>query len=185
MDFIYFFSDLVHLSTTHRDGAKKDLEDTVKTFFRADINLENIAKPTILFSSFFEIPSSIKGTDLSENQSGPIYTCCGQFMELDYDESIRQTQLLYEKMYPEDEFLPKAPEPEEIIIGDEDATEGIVNLGVLADLIDNVNVSGNSTVEKAVEASESVVSESPAEEALETDVACEASEITAIEPKLF
>ena len=61
-------------------------------------------------------------------------------MELDYDESIRQSKLLYEKMYPGDEFLPKAPEPEEIIIGDEDATEGNVNLGVLADLLDNIEV---------------------------------------------
>jgi hypothetical protein len=57
-------------------------------------------------------------------------------MELDYDESIRQTKLLYEKMYPNDEFLPKAPEPEEIIMGDEDGTDGSVNLGVLADLVD-------------------------------------------------
>lgn len=39
-------------------------------------------------------------------------------------------------MYPGDEFLPKAPEPEEIIIGDEDATEGNVNLGALADLVE-------------------------------------------------
>lgn len=39
-------------------------------------------------------------------------------------------------MYPEDEFLPKAPEPEEIIIGDEDGADGTVNLGVLADLVD-------------------------------------------------
>lgn len=57
-------------------------------------------------------------------------------MELDYDESIRQSRLLYEKMYPGDEFLPKAPEPEEIIIGDEDATEGNVNLGALADFVE-------------------------------------------------
>lgn len=39
-------------------------------------------------------------------------------------------------MYPEDEFLPKAPEPEEIIIGDEDPADGTVNLGVLADLVE-------------------------------------------------
>lgn len=43
-------------------------------------------------------------------------------------------------MYPGDEFLPKAPEPEEIIIGDEDATEGNVNLGVLADLLEITEV---------------------------------------------
>lgn len=57
-------------------------------------------------------------------------------MELDYDESIRQSRLLYSKIYPEDEFLPKAPEPEEIVIGDEDGSDGNVNLGVLADLIE-------------------------------------------------
>lgn len=55
---------------------------------------------------------------------------------MDYDESIKQSKLLYEKIYPGDEFLPKAPEPEEIIMGDEDATAGNVNLGVLADLVD-------------------------------------------------
>lgn len=100
---------------------------------------EEDSKPTILFSSFFEVPSSTKGVDVSENQQGPIYTCCGPFGELDYDESIKQSKLLYEKMYPGDEFLPKAPEPEEIIIGDEDATEGNVNLGALADLVEQEN----------------------------------------------
>jgi hypothetical protein len=71
------------------------------------------------------------------DQTGPIYSCCGPFIELDYDESIRQSRLLYEKIYPGDEFLPKAPEPEEIIIGDEDATEGNVNLGALADFVED------------------------------------------------
>lgn len=58
------------------------------------------------------------------------------FNELDYDESIAQARKLYEKMYPDDEFLPKAPEPEEII-GDEDPADGTVNLGVLADLVES------------------------------------------------
>lgn len=138
-------------------------------------------KPTILFSSFFEVPSSDKTVESFENQSGPIYTCCGPFMELDYDESIRQTKLLYERMYPGDEFLPKAPEPEEIIIGDEDATEANVNLGVLADLIEKVVVSGNSTVEKAVEASESP----EAEEALETDEVVSESALIVEHPESF
>lgn len=82
-------------------------------------------------------------------------------MELDYDESIRQAKLLYEKMYPDDEFLPKAPEPEEIIIGDEDV-EGNVNLGALAGLVD----------EKVEKASEAKADES-------TEVALEAREVIA------
>jgi hypothetical protein len=97
---------------------------------------EDDSKPTILFSAYFEIPSSIKGHDYVSAQSGPIYTSCGAFAELDYDESIRQSRLLYSMMYPDDEFLPKAPEPEEIIIGDDDGDrEGNINLGILADLV--------------------------------------------------
>lgn len=152
-------SDLVHLSITRRDGAKKDFQSFVETFFRDDVagdTVECDAKPTILFSSYFEIPSSAKGVDASESQSGPIYTCSGPFMELDYDESIRQTKLLYEKMYPGDEFLPKAPEPDEIIIGDEDATEGNVNLGALADLIDDKpSIDDKSSTETEVTEAES------------------------------
>lgn len=117
-------------------------------------------KPIILYSSFFEIPSSAKSADASSTQSGPIYTCSGPFMELDYDESIRQTKLLYEKMYPGDEFLPKAPEPEEIIIGDEDGAEGSVNLGALADLVDEKeNVEVKSNDEESVETKETKTSE--------------------------
>jgi len=47
-------------------------------------------------------------------------------------------------MYPNDEFLPKAPEPEEIIIGDEDETNSSVNLGVLADLVIENDKSGDN-----------------------------------------
>lgn len=149
------FTDLTHLSITRRDGAKKDLQSFVETFFREDSGEgDDDTKPTILFSTFFEIPSSTKGADAFENQSGPIYVCSGPFMELDYDESIRQTKLLYEKMYPDDEFLPKAPEPEEIIIGDEDGAEGSVNLGVLADLVDDGEKAENQSLVETSEAKE-------------------------------
>lgn len=133
-----FFSDLTHLSTTCKEGAQKDFQQFIETFFRHDFDsqCENDSKPTIIYSAFFELPGSIRGHDYVTNQDGPIYKCCGPFMELDYDESIRQSRLLYAKMYPDDEFLPKAPEPEEIIIGDEDGSDGNVNLGVLADLIE-------------------------------------------------
>lgn len=130
-----FFLDLVHLSITSRDGAKNDFKSFVESFFSDNVAKNDDTKPTIIFSCYFEVPASKKGENLCELQSGPIYKCCGPFMELDYDESIKQTKTLYEKIYPGDEFLPKAPEPEEIIIGEEDATEGAINLGVLADLV--------------------------------------------------
>jgi Rab proteins geranylgeranyltransferase component A len=80
-------------------------------------------------------------------------------VELDYDESIHQSRLLYAKMYPDDEFLPKAPEPEEIVMpGDEDAGVGNINLGALADLIEE-GVEVKEVREKVDEAKEAIVSE--------------------------
>lgn len=163
---ILTFLDLVHLSISCRDGAKKDFQQFVETFFREDIdNSGDDTKPTILFSSYFEIPSSTKGVDAAASQSGPIYTCSGPFVELDYDESIRQTKLLYEKMYPGDEFLPKAPEPDEIIIGDEDATEGNVNLGALADLVDEkpLAVEATSEIPDSIEKTPEISKQEPSE----------------------
>jgi Rab proteins geranylgeranyltransferase component A len=145
---------LTHLSTTCQDGAEKDFQPFIETFFKDSKDSEDESKPTILFTSFFEVPSSAKCENAAENQEGPIYTCSGPFMELDYDESIRQTILLYGKMYLGDEFLPKAPEPEEIIIGDEDGTEGGVNLGALADLVEDEVKSGSESVEKTEQVSE-------------------------------
>ncbi|KAG5680571.1 hypothetical protein PVAND_010068 [Polypedilum vanderplanki] len=142
---------LIHLSTTCQNGAKSDLQPFVETFLRHDhdAETEDDTKPTILFSTYFEIPSSIKGHDYVSQQNGPIYSCSGAFSELDYDESIRQSRLLYSKMYPNDEFLPKAPEPEEIIIGDDDDDrEGNVNLGVLADLVPENKEDTDKVLEK-------------------------------------
>lgn len=135
--FFQFKTDLFHLSTSKVNGAKNDFDEFINNFFRNDADpSEDFSKPTILYQTYFEIPSSVRNGNLSENQNGPIFTCCGPFSELDYDESILQSKLLYEKMYPDCEFLPKAPEPDEIIFGDEDPAEGNVNLGVLADLVD-------------------------------------------------
>ncbi|XP_070498975.1 rab proteins geranylgeranyltransferase component A [Chironomus tepperi] len=135
---------LVHLSTPFKKEAQEDLKDFIDTFFREDYSSEDDTKPTVIYSAYFEIPSSIKGHNYVDSQNGPIFYCCGPFAELDYDESIRQSRLLYAKMYPEDEFLPKAPEPEEIIIGDEDDTNASVNLGVLADLVIENDKSGDN-----------------------------------------
>ena len=40
--------------------------------------------------------------------------------ELDFDLAIEQARQIYSGMFPEDEFLPRAPDPEEIIFGDEE-----------------------------------------------------------------
>lgn len=120
----------------NKDGAKTDLSPFVNVLFKETRENEDESIPLIIYSAYFNIPSSSESNSSSE---GPIYSCCGPFYELDYDETIKQSQNLYETIYPNEEFLPRAPDPEEIIFGDdkddEDVNVSKVNLGVLADLL--------------------------------------------------
>lgn len=130
------FPDLTHLISKNKDGAKTDLKPFVDVLFKTTQDIEDESLPLIIYSAYFNIPSS-SGSNLTSE--GPIYSCCGPFYELDYDETIKQSQMLYETIYPNEEFLPRAPDPEEIIFGDDKDEEAVnvskVNLGVLGDLL--------------------------------------------------
>jgi hypothetical protein len=42
----------------------------------------------------------------------------GPGQQLDYDHHVQEARLLFERLYPGEEFLPRAPDPEEIVIED-------------------------------------------------------------------
>ena len=46
-----------------------------------------------------------------------LHFCSGPEFELDYDEAIANAKVIFQKMYGSEEFLPRAPDPEEIILG--------------------------------------------------------------------
>merc|ERR1712029_1284379 len=50
-----------------------------------------------------------------------LYLTSGPHFELDYDRTIASARQLYFDMYPEEPFLPRAPDPEEIILGETEA----------------------------------------------------------------
>lgn len=79
-----------------------------------------------MFSCYFEIVGTERvGDDRSANSSN-IHIPAGPFNDLDYDRSIQEARAIFGGMYMNEEFLPRAPDPEEIIIGDEDG-EPITN----------------------------------------------------------
>lgn len=101
------------------NNPEADLEPFVKQIF--DASVEN--SPKLLFAAYFlikrcklcqqnEVPST--------NQVPRVLSTCGPFFEIDYDSSIQNAKNVFEKIYPNESFLPRAPDPEEIIIGDED-----------------------------------------------------------------
>ncbi len=95
---------------------------------------KNSENPTVLYSLFFNVPCTTKFN--VDGQEGPIYNSSGPSFEVDYDLTLEQSENLFRKIYPSEEYLPKAPDPEEIVFGDDDGKDlDNINLGVLADII--------------------------------------------------
>ncbi|XP_015177725.1 PREDICTED: rab proteins geranylgeranyltransferase component A 1 [Polistes dominula] len=79
---------------------------------------EEDLKPQILWSLYLNLPAS----DIKLNDTAPsnIYLCSGPDLELDFDFAVDQAKEIFKSMYPDDDFLPRAPDPEEIVLeGDE------------------------------------------------------------------
>ncbi|XP_076233779.1 rab escort protein [Calliopsis andreniformis] len=91
-----------------QEGGEEDKEETA----------ENL-KPQVLWSLYLNLPAS----DIKLNESAPsnLHLCSGPDLELDFDFAVNQAQSIFKTMYPDEEFLPRAPDPEEIVIEGEEA----------------------------------------------------------------
>lgn len=135
VNFVDYFVDLIHVTAKSITGDPKvDLEPYVsqilcKDYPKAPVEAleEDEEAPennvsTILYELYFNIPKCVA---CQQHPSGSlpegIHLACGPLYELDYDESIVRARAIFKDIYPDEEFLPRAPDPEEIIIGDEDA----------------------------------------------------------------
>jgi len=95
------------------DGNKHDSLDKVD---------EIIPKDSLLFSLSFR--QTTRTGDVSTKLSN-VYRASGPRPELDFDLALQEAELIYKQLYPEDEFLPRAPDPEEIIIGGDESEEKV------------------------------------------------------------
>jgi len=64
-----------------------------------------------IFTQNFEVVE-----DEATKQS--LYLTSGPHFELDYDLTIASAKKIYASMFPDEPFLPRAPDPDEIILGD-------------------------------------------------------------------
>ncbi len=62
----------------------------------------------------------------SDDDKTNLFVCGGPALELDYDSAVASAKRIFGSMFPEEEFLPRAPEPDEIIIGGGDEEESEV-----------------------------------------------------------
>lgn len=116
------------ISTTGKDVKPRDaLQPFIDQIFSKGGKEEEKEKEykekdeKILFELFFTIPilkSHFKITPNIHSVGGPAYA-------LDYDMYIEEAKEMFSKLYPDEEFLPRAPEPDEIVMeGYEDTDHG-------------------------------------------------------------
>ena len=68
--------------------------------------------------------------------------------QLDFDLAIEQARHIYSGMFPDDEFLPRAPDPEEIIFGDEEQSqENSEKPAAVETNVENDNEDGETSTE--------------------------------------
>lgn len=73
----------------------------------------------ILYSFYFNIPSCVKCSSDKSTLPPNVFLACGPHFEIDYDLSIEQGKSIFNQIYPDDEFLPRAPDPDQIVFGEE------------------------------------------------------------------
>jgi RAB protein geranylgeranyltransferase component A len=86
-----------------------------------DKSLESVmtaTKDKLIWSLDFKVNTECFEPACSEINSS-LYLTTGPHFELDYDVTIARAKDIYKQMYPEEPFLPRAPNPEEIILGGE------------------------------------------------------------------
>lgn len=97
------------------DAPKSDIEPYEQLLFNDSDD--------VLWSMYFNIPSCRQCID-SVKLPTNTFVACGPYFELDYDESIGVAKKLFTQIYGTDEeFLPRAPDPEEIIIEGDNPTD--------------------------------------------------------------
>lgn len=105
------FLDILHLTTpAFSEDPAADLADFTAQLFETNA-------PQILYSAYFTIAAP---TNLNASAATPVYCTAAPTYELDYDAAIADARHIFSQLYENDEFLPRAPDPEEIVVDGED-----------------------------------------------------------------
>lgn len=119
------------------DAPKSDIEPYEQLLF------DGSGAHDVLWSMYFNIPAFQPCID-SVKMPSNCYVACGPYFELDYDETIRHAKKLFTQLYEMEEFLPRAPDPEEIIIEGDNPTDPLPS--IVAELNLDIPSSQNDSV---------------------------------------
>jgi len=94
--------------------ASKDLQQIVSQLLTTDLNDQT--KPKILYYAYFN--ESIIVPQPAEQIPTNMYVCASVDADIDCSKHVDEAKAIFSKICPNEVFLPRAPEPEEIIYDD-------------------------------------------------------------------
>uniref|UniRef100_A0A3B3DAD5 Rab proteins geranylgeranyltransferase component A n=1 Tax=Oryzias melastigma TaxID=30732 RepID=A0A3B3DAD5_ORYME len=119
---------LVHLTCQSVSSAFDDLSQLVTRMFNTPESQEpgtsthSGGRPAVLWSLYFNMVDGtvprVEGQGLPSN----VHVCSGPEGSLDHEQNIKQAELIFQKIVPDEEFCPPAPNPEDIIYDGEGPT---------------------------------------------------------------
>ncbi|XP_012371821.1 rab proteins geranylgeranyltransferase component A 1 [Octodon degus] len=117
---------LVHLTCTSCQTAREDLEPVVQKLFipytEMEIENEDVEKPRILWALYFNMrDSSGVSRNCYINLPPNVYVCSGPDCGLGNDNAVKQAEALFQQIFPNEDFCPPPPNPEDVVI-DEDSS---------------------------------------------------------------
>lgn len=114
---------LVHLITKQQSNPKDDFKHVVANLFESNYtHLQVDGKPNMLWACYFSIPNT-SDLKLNDNDHLNVHLCDGPDLDLDYDYTVKKAKDIFQRIYPDIEFLPRAPDPDEIIFGEEEQSK--------------------------------------------------------------
>ncbi|XP_029029930.1 rab proteins geranylgeranyltransferase component A 1 isoform X2 [Betta splendens] len=106
---------LVHLTCQSAGSAYEDLAPVVTRCFHTPDSPDQENRPSVLWCVYFNMVDGsgveLEGHGLPSN----VYVCSGLDSTLGHEYAIRQAELIFQKILPEEDFCPPAPNPEDII----------------------------------------------------------------------
>lgn len=118
MNVVYLTSESLH------ETSREDLNETVDKFFDSRSTGEPSEKPRLIWSAFFNLIDTTK-CDLNSKTPANIFIASNSGVYLDSDHSVIEARKLFSEAFPESEFLPRAPDPDEIILGGDDSEPSV------------------------------------------------------------
>ncbi|XP_076819894.1 rab proteins geranylgeranyltransferase component A 2-like [Clavelina lepadiformis] len=107
---------IVDLKETFHSAEKTMFAGTAAELEIANNNESDKQKPAVLWAAYFNMMSCGVNND---SLPGNVYVMSSPGFELGFDKAMNEARRTFEIICPDEEFLPRAPEPEEIVFDDE------------------------------------------------------------------